>query len=113
MQKVTPLTDAAELDAAIAESRTRPVLVFKHSRSCGVSHEALDALHEHVERAGTGAAYKMIIVQSHRTVSDHATRRLGVRHETPQVILLRDGMPVWSASHFGVTAEELDRRITA
>jgi thioredoxin 1 len=113
MQKVTPLTDAAELDAAIAESRMRPVLVFKHSRSCGVSHEALDALHSHVERAGTGAAYKMITVQSHRTVSDHATRRLGIRHETPQVILLRDGMPVWSASHFRVTAEELDRRITA
>jgi monothiol bacilliredoxin len=55
----------------------------------------------------------MITVQSHRRVSDHATRRLGIRHETPQVILLRDGQPVWSASHFRVTADELDRNITA
>jgi thioredoxin 1 len=113
MQPVTPLTDAAELDAAIDESRVRPVLLFKHSRSCGVSHEALDELHAHVGRASARAAYKMITVQSHRTVSDHATRRLGIRHATPQVILLRDGQPVWSASHFRVTADELDRNITA
>jgi len=113
MHTLTPLTDAAELDAAIEESRIRPVLLFKHSRSCGVSHEALDELQAHVERAGPGATYKMITVQSHRTVSDHVAKRLGIRHETPQAILLRDGRPVWSASHFRVTAAELDRNISA
>jgi bacillithiol system protein YtxJ len=34
---------------------------------------------------------------------------LGVRHETPQAILLRDGVPVWSASHFRITAEALKK----
>jgi monothiol bacilliredoxin len=108
MNNLTPLADLAELEAAIAESRLRPVLLFKHSRTCGVSHEALDALHAHVARSATGAAYKMIVVQSHRPVSDEAALRLGVRHETPQAILLRDGQPVWKASHFRITAAELD-----
>jgi len=101
------------LEEAIAESCERPVLLFKHSRTCGISCEALDELQVHLERdAIREAAYKMITVQSHRGVSDEAATRLGVRHETPQAILLRDGRPVWKASHFRITAEELGRALT-
>jgi bacillithiol system protein YtxJ len=99
------------LEAAIAESLERPVLLFKHSRSCGVSLEALDALHLHLERGSTGAAYKMITVQTHRSISESAARRLGIRHETPQAILLRNGRPVWSATHFRITADEIERAL--
>jgi bacillithiol system protein YtxJ len=102
------LSDVAELDAALAESHERPVLLFKHSRTCGVSCEALDELRAHVESAGAGAAYKVITVQSHRRLADEVAVRLGIRHETPQAILVRDGQPVWSASHFRVTARQLD-----
>jgi len=108
----TPLTDVPSLDAAIAESCVRPVLLFKHSRYCGVSCEALDELQTHIETRGTGAvAYKMITVQTHRRVSDAASQRLGLRHETPQAILLRDGKVVWNASHFRITATQLDQAL--
>ncbi len=109
MSEIIPLSDVAELEAAIAESRERPVLVFKHSRHCGVSCEALDELYAHIDRADGNAAYKMITVQTHRPVSDAAARRLGVRHETPQALLLRDGKVVWNASHFSITAHALDQ----
>ena len=109
MNNLTPLHDVDELEAAIAESRERPVLLFKHSRTCGISCEALDELHQHLTAPPPDAAYKLIIVQSHRPVSDAASTRLGVRHETPQAILVRDGRAVWSASHFRITAHELRR----
>jgi bacillithiol system protein YtxJ len=109
MKRLTTLSDVAELDDAIAESRERPVLLFKHSRYCGVSCEALDELHAHIDRAAGPAAYKMITVQTHRPVSDAAAKRLGVRHETPQALLLRDGKVVWNASHFSITATALDK----
>src|SRR5436190_14311232 len=112
MPLVMHLQDAAELDAAIEESRLRPVLLFKHSRNCGVSCEALDELHTHLEQAGESTTYKIVTVQTHRSVSDHAAVRLGIRHETPQAILLRDGRPVWSASHFRITADSLAKNIT-
>jgi len=112
MSNLTPLSDLEMLDAAIAESLERPVLLFKHSRTCGISCEALDELHAHLERTRTEAAYKVITVQSHRQISDEAAMRLGVRHETPQAILLRDGRPVWKASHFRITADELSRALT-
>jgi bacillithiol system protein YtxJ len=110
MSRVTNLSDIDGLEAAIEESRERPVLLFKHSRSCGISMEALDELHLHAS-ATAAVSYKMITVQSHRSVSDEAARRLGIRHETPQAILLRDGRPVWSASHFRITAAQLDQVI--
>jgi bacillithiol system protein YtxJ len=108
MLPVHALSDLDELDAAIAESRQRPVLLFKHSRTCGVSCEALDELHAHVEDSGGAASYKLITVQSHRQLSNEAAALLGVRHETPQAILLRHGRPVWTASHFKITKDRLD-----
>jgi bacillithiol system protein YtxJ len=108
MSLLTSLSHIDELEAAIAESCERPVFLFKHSRTCGVSCEALDELHAHVERADRQAGYKLITVQSHRRLSEEAAARLGIRHETPQAILLREGRPVWSASHFRITKHRLD-----
>ena len=109
MSRLTPLSHLDELEAAIAESRERPVLLFKHSRTCGISCEALDELHAHVEGADVEATYKLITVQSHRTLANEAAARLGIRHETPQAILLRDGRAVWTASHFRITKRQLDQ----
>lgn len=109
MRDLAHLHDVDGLEAAIAESCERPVLLFKHSRTCGISCEALDELHAHMTSGAGGAACKVITVQSHRSVSDAAVSRLGVRHETPQVILLRHGRAVWNASHFRITANELSR----
>ena len=107
MSQITALSDLDMLEAAIAESLEQPVVLFKHSRTCGLSCAALDELRAHLDRNDARATYKLITVQSHRHVSDEVTGRLGVRHETPQVILLRDGRAVWKASHFRVTADAL------
>jgi bacillithiol system protein YtxJ len=114
MPNLTHLSDLDMLEAAIAESLERPVLLFKHSRTCGISCEAFDELQAHLaDQAGPPtASYKVITVQSHRRVSDTAAERFGIRHETPQAILLKDGRPVWNASHFRITADALARAIS-
>ena len=109
MSRLTQLTDLSGLESAIAESNERPVLLFKHSRYCGVSAEALDELQSHIDGTAADVAYRMITVQTHRPISDAVAQRLGLRHETPQVILLRDGKIVWNASHFRITASQLDQ----
>ena len=111
MSQLTHLSDVAALDVAITESRERPVLLFKHSRTCGISCEALDELHLHIDGANGSASYKLITVQSHRHVSDAVSLRFGIRHQSPQAILIRDGIAVWNGSHFRITVEELDKVI--
>ena len=112
MAALQPLSRIDELEAAIEESRERPVLLFKHSRTCGISMEALDELRAHVDDSTAEAAYKLITVQSHRQLANEAASRLGVRHETPQAILLRDGRPVWTASHFRITKEQIREELS-
>jgi bacillithiol system protein YtxJ len=100
-----------ELHRLIVESESRPVLLFKHSYTCGVSMEALDELVAHLNDSSTGAQYAVVTVQTHRAVSNAVAQKLGVRHETPQALLIRDGRVVWSASHFRVTAAAVEDAI--
>jgi bacillithiol system protein YtxJ len=103
-----------ELHRLLAESQSRPVLLFKHSYTCGVSMEALDELVTHLkdrESNGFLPQYAMVTVQTHRAVSNAIAQKLGVRHETPQALLVKNGRVVWSASHFRVTAAAVDDAI--
>jgi len=109
-----------ELELLIAESEKRPLLLFKHSHSCGISAEALDELIDHLNSAGGTAGtaarparYAVVTVQTHRDVSNAVATRLGVRHETPQAIIVRGGKVVWSASHFRVNAASIEKALDA
>src|ERR671923_1285632 len=97
--RLTLLEDLDELDRALSNSHVKPVLLFKHSRTCGISAEALDELHAHLEEPSSvdAAMYAIVTVQTHRHVSNEIAARLGVRHETPQAILVRDGRVIWTA----------------
>ena len=97
-----------DLHRLIDESQSVPVLLFKHSRTCGTSMEALDELLEHLNDRPRDARYAIVTVQTHRDVSNAVAKRFGVRHETPQALLVRDGRVVWSASHFRVTADAVE-----
>jgi len=93
-----------DLDRLLAQTAERPLLLFKHSLTCGTSAEALDELIDHLNEDKLDARYAIVTVQSHRELSNAVSARLGIRHETPQALLIRDGRVVWSASHFRVTA---------
>jgi bacillithiol system protein YtxJ len=54
----------------------------------------------HLDDRGHDIHYAIVTVQTHRDISNAVTARLGVRHETPQALLIQDGRVVWSASHF-------------
>jgi bacillithiol system protein YtxJ len=109
---VQRLTTIEQVDALMGESSTHPVLVFKHSLTCGTSAQALDELADHLEHAdGPHAHYALVTVQTHRDVSTAISTRVGIRHETPQALLIMGGRVVWSASHFRVTAEAIAKAI--
>lgn len=114
---LTALNHVEDLDRVLSESHTRPLLLFKHSFSCGVSAEALDELIDHLNADIIAAGvphprYAIVTVQTHREVSNAVSSKLGVRHETPQALLIRDGGVVWSASHFRVTADAMKKALT-
>ena len=109
--RLVPLSAVHELDALLSRTHERPLLLFKHSYSCGTSAEALDELLAHLDEGLDSAQYAMVTVQTHRDVSNAVTTKLGVRHETPQALLIRNGRVIWAASHFRVTAQAVAHAI--
>jgi bacillithiol system protein YtxJ len=108
---LTSLQQLDDLERLITESQAQPVLLFKHSYTCGISAEALDELITHLNEHSGDVRYAMVTVQTHRDISNAVSARLGVRHETPQALLVRDGRVVWSASHFRVNADSLTQAL--
>lgn len=110
MSDPTKLTTLDELDRWIERSRQGPVWIFKHSSRCGISASALEEF-ESFAREGDPAPveWALIEVLAARPVSDELSRRTGVRHETPQAFLLRDGGVVWHDSHWRIRADSLRR----
>ena len=75
---LTNLQRIDDVDRLIAESEAQPVLLFKHSFTCGVSAEALDELISHLNEEIADVRYAMVTVQTHREVSNAVSARLGV-----------------------------------
>ena len=93
------------LERLVAESHQRPVVLFKHSLTCGIS----SGVYRIVENVA--ADVNVVVIQTHRHVSNEITARTGVRHESPQAIVLRDGKPVYHASHYDIEAEHIEEKL--
>src|SRR5215813_8364622 len=94
-----------KLEAAIEESRFRPVLLFKHSTSCGISSGVFRDV------SAVDADINLVIVQTDRHISNEIERRTGVKHESPQAIVLKDGEAVYHASHYDITIEDINEHL--
>ena len=96
------LRDLASLDSFLAQSNGDPVIIFKHSDSCGISARAYIQMSELERPVG------LVTVQTARAVSDEIGRRTGLAHETPQVMIISDGEVAWTASHGQVKAAAVE-----
>lgn len=105
----TLLRSVAELDAALAAPG--PLLLLKHSTACPVSAAAYDEYEAF--RTGPGATVRTAVIHviEDRPVSNHVASKLGLRHESPQALLVRDGALLWNASHRNITRAALERAV--
>ncbi len=102
-----------KLETALAESGEHPILLFKHSTRCGISARANARMTEYLESKGNaGPDVRVVKVVEDRSVSDAVTDRLGVGHESPQVILLKDGQSAWNASHHNIRGDTIDAALS-
>ena len=101
----SPVSDAAALEELFARSHEQPVLLFKHSTACPISARAYRQMEE------VKTPVSIVVVQQSRDVSREVEKMTGVRHETPQALVLRNGRAVWNASHFDITADVVEQAV--
>lgn len=95
------INSTERLDELFAESNEKPVVIFKHSLTCPISHGVYG------EISRVEADIYLIVMQIARQVSNELAARTGIRHESPQAIIIKNGEPVYHASHYDVSADEV------
>jgi len=100
------LTTEEELQAAIAKSNEKPVALFKHSTRCSISSMAKGRLERSWNLSEYVDIYYLDLI-AYRHVSNAIASRLGVVHQSPQLILVKDGKAEYNSSHNEISVEGL------
>ncbi len=88
-------------------SLNEPVIIFKHSNSCGTS------AYVHEIMAEVPGKVHIVTVQDRRDVSNAIAQRTGILHQTPQVFVVKNGEIAYSASHYSITPDAIAKTIAS
>jgi bacillithiol system protein YtxJ len=103
-----------QLPEIIEESKQSPVIIFKHSTICSISSTAKNRLERQWSDAGVdGIKTYYLDLLAHRPVSNKIAEIFEVRHESPQLLLIRNGKCTYNASHFNIKLDELKKQADA
>lgn len=83
--------------------------IFKHSTRCGVSRMALRSFENGYRSDWEGIDYYYLDLLKYRAISNEVAQRFAVVHQSPQLILIKDGKVVHHASHHQIAVEDLEK----
>ncbi|WP_269236789.1 bacillithiol system redox-active protein YtxJ [Flavobacterium flavigenum] len=106
----TELTNILQLQEVEAISHEKPVVIFKHSTRCSISRMALKQFEREYALENIVDAYFLDLI-AHRDVSNEIASKFGVYHESPQLILIKNGKAVYNVSHSDIDATALKNKI--
>ncbi|WP_116125025.1 bacillithiol system redox-active protein YtxJ [Lewinella sp. IMCC34183] len=101
------ITSVHDIEAIIERSRTVPCLILKHSTTCPISSLAKNRLEKQWDIDGQAIETYYLDLLRYREVSNFIAAEFGVRHQSPQVLLIRDAACVYDASHLDIRVDEL------
>lgn len=99
------LTDENQLETIKEQSKTQPVVIFKHSTRCSISSMAMSRLERSNQPDGITFYYLDLI--RYRSISNKIAEVFTVHHESPQVLLIRNGECMYDESHNGIDMSEI------
>ena len=100
------LENIQQLESIVEESKEKAIVIFKHSTRCSISRMALKQFENAYNNEDKIKPYFLDLL-SHRDISNEIATRFGVFHQSPQMIVIKDGKSVYNASHSDIDAEDL------
>jgi bacillithiol system protein YtxJ len=104
-----PLTTEEALAEFIHRSESQPVLFFKHSDRCPVSAMALRMFERDYNYTEDEIVPVFLDLIRYRNLSNQIAETFAVRHESPQIILVKNKTAIYNASHSMIFAESLKK----
>ncbi|MDX1602244.1 MAG: bacillithiol system redox-active protein YtxJ [Salinimicrobium sediminis] len=106
------LTESKQLEEIEEESEKMPVVIFKHSTRCGISRMVLNNFERSYDLPkDKKVKLYMLDLIANRNISNEVAERFKVRHESPQMIILKDRQVVHHASHQGIDLQDVRTQV--
>lgn len=103
MNPINLIENTEDLDAMLQASQENPVVLLKHSNSCPISSAGHNQFMQLQEEENV--AMYMVVVQTARATSMEIAERLGVTHQSPQVIIIDKGEAKTDMSHYNIKTD--------
>lgn len=105
------INNEAQLNEIIQKSSGKPQVIFKHSTRCSISSVALNRL----QKAGFSDQIDFYYLDliSYRPLSNKIAELFKVQHESPQVLLIKEGKCIYDESHMGISMDEIEEQALA
>jgi bacillithiol system protein YtxJ len=105
-----PLNHISQLDEIVTLSNEKPVAIFKHSTRCSISRMALKQFENEFNFPEKVTPYFLDLI-TFRDVSNNIASRFGVEHQSPQLILIKEGKAIYNTSHSDIDAGALKKKV--
>jgi len=102
-----PLLRADQIPGLMNQSHDKPILIFKHSTRCIISAMVLRELEANAEKLTELGHWYYLDLITNRDCSNKIAQELKVVHQSPQLIIVRNGVVLWDASHQAITPETI------
>lgn len=106
-----PLTRVEEMDEIVRTSYQKPVAILKHSIRCGISSMIKWQLESSWDIPAEDLAFYYLDLITHRAISNKIAEDFDVIHQSPQIILIKEGKAVYTPSHHGISLQGLKKAL--
>ena len=96
------LNNMEQLDVIVENSKTKTQLIFKHSTRCGVSRMVISQFKKDYKLSENDADLYYLDLLNFRAISNAIAEKFQVRHESPQLLIIKNGVVVVHDSHGGI-----------
>ncbi len=102
------LTQMETLEEIAEDSHNQPIAILKHSTSCGISRMVLRQFEQNYNLEQDSVKLYFLDLLSYRDISNKIATRFNVPHESPQLIVIKDGKSIYDASHSEIDVNKLE-----
>ena len=94
----------------IAETKGSNI-IFKHNTTCPISRSVKQKLEQDREYLPENTPFYILDLLKYRDVSNYITEAFDVVHESPQLLLIKDGTCIYNSSLYSISAEETSKAL--
>lgn len=106
-QNISDASQLAEINQKSLNPSLKGVLIFKHSTRCSISSMALNRLERDWDISVEQISTYFLDLLQHKDISNMIAEEYDVQHASPQVLLVKDGKCIYSASHYDIRVDEI------